>query len=122
MRLRCWGQDAGRHRPNLASQVTGACWYCAARRFESTFSKAGKGLPGISGQRLDLRTEHDQAWCNAPTLPCGCTQAPGILPRTLTRHVVTRWYRAPELLLLERDYTAAIDVWAVGCILGELLW
>eukprot|EP01051_Picozoa_sp_SAG22_P006525 SAG22_NODE_430_length_10586_cov_6.817202_8_plen_225_part_00 len=47
---------------------------------------------------------------------------PFVLPRTLTRHVVTRWYRAPELLLLEKDYTAAIDMWAAGCILGELLW
>lgn len=35
--------------------------------------------------------------------------------------VVTIWYRAPELLLGARDYTPAIDVWAVGCILAELL-
>lgn len=33
---------------------------------------------------------------------------------------MTRWYRAPELILLERDYTKAIDVWSVGCIMGEL--
>jgi mitogen-activated protein kinase 1/3 len=37
------------------------------------------------------------------------------------RHVVTRWYRAPELILLQRDYGSAIDVWSVGCVLGELL-
>ena len=41
--------------------------------------------------------------------------------RELTGHVVTRWYRAPELILLEKDYTAAIDVWSLGCILAELL-
>lgn len=35
--------------------------------------------------------------------------------------VVTIWYRAPELLLGARDYTPAIDTWAVGCILAELL-
>ena len=29
----------------------------------------------------------------------------------LTEYVVTRWYRAPELLLSCTDYTAAIDVW-----------
>jgi serine/threonine protein kinase len=34
---------------------------------------------------------------------------------------VTRWYRAPELLLSCDHYTAAIDVWSVGCILAELL-
>jgi len=38
-----------------------------------------------------------------------------------TDYVVTRWYRAPEVVLLARRYTKAIDVWAVGCILGELL-
>ncbi|OZJ07023.1 hypothetical protein BZG36_00226 [Bifiguratus adelaidae] len=35
--------------------------------------------------------------------------------------VVTIWYRAPELLLGSRHYTKAIDLWAVGCIFGELL-
>lgn len=35
--------------------------------------------------------------------------------------VVTIWYRAPELLLGARHYDTAIDLWAVGCILAELL-
>ncbi|OBA23694.1 Pkinase-domain-containing protein [Metschnikowia bicuspidata var. bicuspidata NRRL YB-4993] len=35
--------------------------------------------------------------------------------------VVTIWYRAPELLFGTRYYTPAIDLWAVGCILAELL-
>lgn len=39
----------------------------------------------------------------------------------MTEYVVTRWYRAPELLLSCADYTAAIDVWSVGCIFAELL-
>ena len=43
------------------------------------------------------------------------------LERQLTQHVVTRWYRAPELILLQQYYNAEIDVWSVGCILGELL-
>jgi mitogen-activated protein kinase 1/3 len=38
----------------------------------------------------------------------------------MTGHVVTRWYRAPELILMEREYTKAIDVWSVGCIIAEL--
>jgi len=42
------------------------------------------------------------------------------IKRELTGHVVTRWYRAPELILLEKDYTSAIDVWSVGCIFAEL--
>eukprot|EP00268_Persea_americana_P047335 TRINITY_DN4924_c0_g2_i1.p1 TRINITY_DN4924_c0_g2~~TRINITY_DN4924_c0_g2_i1.p1 ORF type:complete len:383 (-),score=56.00 TRINITY_DN4924_c0_g2_i1:503-1651(-) len=39
----------------------------------------------------------------------------------MTEYVVTRWYRAPELLLNSTDYTAAIDVWSVGCIFMELM-
>jgi len=38
-----------------------------------------------------------------------------------TDYVVTRWYRAPEVVLLASEYTVAIDVWAVGCILCELI-
>jgi mitogen-activated protein kinase 1/3 len=42
------------------------------------------------------------------------------LKRQLTKHVVTRWYRAPELILLQ-DYSSAVDVWSLGCIFAELL-
>ena len=37
-----------------------------------------------------------------------------------TMYVVTRWYRAPELMIAD-DYTEAVDMWAVGCILAEFL-
>ncbi|OAY72201.1 mitogen-activated protein kinase 6 [Ananas comosus] len=39
----------------------------------------------------------------------------------MTEYVVTRWYRAPELLLNCSKYTAAIDIWSVGCILAEIV-
>lgn len=42
------------------------------------------------------------------------------LTRQLTKHVVTRWYRAPELILVQQ-YTSAVDIWSLGCILAELL-
>jgi cyclin-dependent kinase-like len=37
----------------------------------------------------------------------------------LTDYVATRWYRAPELLL-SNNYGKPVDIWAIGCILGEL--
>jgi mitogen-activated protein kinase 1/3 len=43
------------------------------------------------------------------------------LKKNLTGHVVTRWYRAPELILLQEDYSEQIDTWSVGCIYAELL-
>ena len=39
----------------------------------------------------------------------------------MTEYVVTRWYRAPELLLSNETYGWEIDMWSVGCILAELL-
>lgn len=39
----------------------------------------------------------------------------------MTEYVVTRWYRAPELLLNCSEYTAAIDIWSVGCIFLEII-
>lgn len=42
------------------------------------------------------------------------------LKSRLTNPVVTLWYRSPELLFGSKDYTAAVDVWSVGCIFAEL--
>ncbi|KAK2168699.1 hypothetical protein LSH36_15g20032 [Paralvinella palmiformis] len=36
-----------------------------------------------------------------------------------TDYVATRWYRSPELLL-GSSYGKAVDIWSIGCILGEL--
>jgi mitogen-activated protein kinase 15 len=40
---------------------------------------------------------------------------------TLTDYVATRWYRAPEILLGSHNYTTGVDMWSLGCILGEML-
>jgi len=39
----------------------------------------------------------------------------------MTEYVATRWYRAPEIMLSFKMYTKAIDIWAVGCILAEMI-
>lgn len=41
--------------------------------------------------------------------------------KPMTPKVVTLWYRAPELLFGSKIYNAAIDIWSLGCILGEFL-
>lgn len=38
----------------------------------------------------------------------------------MTEYVCTRWYRAPEVLCSWTDYSCAIDIWSIGCILSEL--
>ena len=60
---------------------------------------------------------------------CDLGLARGILPEDdgiqapvdLTEYVVTRWYRAPEIMLACSHYSKAVDVWSIGCIFGELL-
>ena len=42
-------------------------------------------------------------------------------PQPLTDYVATRWYRAPEILLGAQRYGFGVDMWAVGCILAEML-
>ncbi|MGH0173179.1 UNVERIFIED_CONTAM: hypothetical protein FKN15_064832 [Acipenser sinensis] len=39
----------------------------------------------------------------------------------MTGYVVTRWYRAPEIILNWMHYTQTVDMWSVGCILAELI-
>lgn len=39
----------------------------------------------------------------------------------MTEYVATRWYRAPEIMINSGYYDLGIDIWSVGCILGEML-
>lgn len=39
----------------------------------------------------------------------------------LTEYVVTRWYRAPEIMLACQEYSKGVDIWSVGCIFAELI-
>jgi cyclin-dependent kinase-like len=46
---------------------------------------------------------------------------PNVCGEDLTDYVATRWYRAPELLLANSDYGPGVDVFAIGCIMGEVI-
>ena len=39
----------------------------------------------------------------------------------MTEYVTTRWYRAPEVIVGWHQYSYAVDIWAVGTILAELI-
>ncbi|XP_078098422.1 mitogen-activated protein kinase 13-like [Mustelus asterias] len=39
----------------------------------------------------------------------------------MTGYVVTRWYRAPEVILNWRHYAQSVDIWSIGCILAEMI-
>ena len=41
--------------------------------------------------------------------------------RQLSSAVLSRWYRPPEIILCEKEYGQAVDMWSIGCILYELI-
>ena len=50
----------------------------------------------------------------------GLARAFGVPMRPYTHEVITLWYRAPEILLGQRNYTTAVDIWSIGCIFAEM--
>jgi len=50
----------------------------------------------------------------------GLARAISPFSRPLTVEVITRWYRAPEVLLGHKYYDASVDVWSAACIIGGL--
>ena len=43
------------------------------------------------------------------------------MKRNMSLHVGSRWYRAPEIALIEKQYDYASDMWSFGCIIHELI-
>jgi serine/threonine protein kinase len=100
----------------------------------SAAAGAGGGPGGKAGE-ADPFAHHPAAVNPAGTAtpPFGPTTAGGTVhPQStlaqhgaavgdLTEYVVTRWYRAPEVMLSTQEYGWAVDVWSLGCIYAELL-
>ena len=42
--------------------------------------------------------------------------------REMTEAVYSRWYRPPEIILLDHNYNQSADIWSLGCILAEMLY
>lgn len=75
-------------------------------------ASSNNGANGASGTGVTQGIEPSSA----------AAQRPPQIMRQMTRHVVTRWYRAPELPLYnDGHYTPAIDVWSIGCCFAEML-
>lgn len=51
----------------------------------------------------------------------GLARAFSVPIRTLTHEIETLWYRAPEVLLGQKEYALGVDMWAIGCIFSELV-
>lgn len=80
----------------------------------------GAGFPAGSGAGAAVRSDQgrvEELCCTLPFLTALSLPFQGYLSEGL----VTKWYRSPRLLLSPNNYTKAIDMWAAGCILAEML-
>ena len=59
--------------------------------------------------------------CDLKICDLGLARGYDVNTENLTEYVVTRWYRAPEVVLNSSQYTEQIDVWSIGCVFSELL-
>lgn len=83
------------------------CDFGLARMFVPK-PKPGEGPPKNMMTSRDASSEHETNPNDAASLP-------------MTENIATRWYCAPEILVGSSNYSTGIDMWAIGCILGELL-
>jgi len=86
-----------------------------------------RGLKAIHSAKVlhrDLKPNNLLVNKNCDLKICDFGLARGVddsISQQLTEYVVTRWYRAPELLVENATYDQGIDIWSVGCILAECL-
>ncbi len=101
---------------------------------DKTASSKGKGVMKFMKKKDSSKNENTNPYSNNSTnsslseenfkgdnINPNELNKPKKLKQVLSHHVVTRWYRAPELILIQNNYTSAIDFWSLGCIFGELM-
>ncbi|KAK1337795.1 hypothetical protein QTO34_002430 [Cnephaeus nilssonii] len=78
----------------------------------------GEGI--LKGVLSPGEEKREEAW-EGGNLHDGWMERDFVFQGYLSEGLVTKWYRSPRLLLSPNNYTKAIDMWAAGCILAEML-
>lgn len=76
-----------------------------------------------NNNQQDLRTESTRTWKSIFEKQKKMEQVKvpsrDLIPRDLSPHVYARWYRPPEVILGQRDYSFSSDIWNIGCTMAE---
>jgi len=84
-----------------------------------------KGMESVHAAGIchrDLKPENILKTVDGVIKICDFGSAKKIIPGVENNpYAVSRYYRAPELILLNRFYNNKVDIWAIGCIFAEFL-
>ncbi|WVQ94722.1 hypothetical protein IAU59_001802 [Kwoniella sp. CBS 9459] len=97
----------------LMKQILEGMAYIHANNFIHRDIKTANILVDKHGQVMIADFGLARTWTHDAAMPPH-------LANEYTNMVVTRWYRAPELLLGDTHYGPAVDMWSLGCVLGEM--
>ncbi|KAM9013726.1 mitogen-activated protein kinase 15 isoform 4-T5 [Ara ararauna] len=98
-------------------QISSSCWMLSELRMTRTSTSSLSQWPS----NILLDTDCFVKLCDFGLARSLCQTNEDQVNPALTEYVATRWYRAPEILLCCQSYTKGVDMWSIGCILGELL-
>lgn len=104
---------------NLLVTTTGLQEYLSSSALVAVNSNGGRLPSPNSTAGRQIRYEKDVAVI-VKLADFGLARATASAP-PYTEYVSTRWYRAPEVLLRSREYSAPVDMWALGTILAEMI-
>lgn len=95
----------------------------AARRYSYQLFRALAYMHGNGIIHRDLKPENVLLTGSRvlKLIDFGFARALGPAGAKYTDYVSTRWYRSPALLVTDGAYGADVDVWSLGCILGEMV-
>ncbi len=85
-----------------------------------------QSLVYLHGRRIfhrDLKPQNlliDSTGTRIKLADFGLARAFGLPIKTYTHEVVTLWYRCPEILLGQKQYSLGVDLWSTGCIFAEM--
>lgn len=103
---------------DFTRQMLHALWSCHKSRIIHRDLKPGNVLVD---ERKDGKKGEESRKYSVKLADFGLARTFEMSVQTYTHEVMTLWYRAPEIILGERHYTPAADVWSLGCIVAEML-
>ncbi|KAF4651628.1 hypothetical protein FOL47_000280 [Perkinsus chesapeaki] len=116
--LVCEGQDSTTNMPVAIKKVSGI--FEDATDMKRTLREV-KFMQFLQHENLSRNTfDGDRPPDDNSVIPDTGRGPNQILHDKLTEYVVTRWYRAPEVMLCSQSYNCAVDIWSAGVIFAEL--